>query len=410
MATSSALKSITQPLGKVVKVLTPTGIGILASLGAHVFLFVNGPGTNFSLAALDEAAQQEAEETIVPLIELTAAEQSRLPSFAQPRTIPPSPAGLGTSFPLPPSIGSLNSRLNRQLAARKPSAANPLPSPTTSLPRPNRNRILSGTSLNPSALANRRARGVASRPTPTVRVIETPQVDTTRLPVLEPSISVVGETGTPNVAVSGTTTDSTTSPNPNSSQQPQVSVNPLDQALARIEAQNGNAEVPSPNPQSPVAPEGESVTPIEVEEPGAIAIAPAQGNASQLRDAFRYDPTDVEEQEGQANLDDWLIASAENKSELSRASEELTIDSNFRACVDNPPVSGLIGVVVNPDGTQESAQVLKSIGYDILNREALDAVSYNDFGQPETATQYEVNIEVIYNPEGCVESLPDTAE
>ncbi|MEO1634706.1 MAG: hypothetical protein AAFS04_06470, partial [Cyanobacteria bacterium J06631_9] len=95
MATSSALKSITTPLGKVVKVLTPTGIGVLVSLGAHVFLFVNGPGTNFSLAALDEAAQQEAEETIVPVIELTPAERSRLPGFAQPRTIVPSPTGLG---------------------------------------------------------------------------------------------------------------------------------------------------------------------------------------------------------------------------------------------------------------------------------------------------------------------------
>ncbi|MEM6599270.1 MAG: energy transducer TonB [Cyanobacteria bacterium P01_C01_bin.69] len=413
MATSSALKSITAPLGKVVKVLTPTGIGVLVSLGAHVFLFVNGPGTNFSLAALDEAAQQEAEETIVPVIELTPAERSRLPGFAQPRTIVPTPTGLGTNFPLPPSIGSLNNRLNNQLNARKPSAANPLPSPTTTLPRSTRtNRIVRGTGLSPSALANRRATGAARRPVPTVTVIENiPQTSRSGLPIAEPSISVSGEVGTPNSPSTSTATESTTGSS-NGSQQPRVSTNPLDQALARLEQQNGNSTTSSGG-EPAVTPEGSepvTATPIEVEEPDAIAIAPAQGNPNQLRDAFRYDPTDVEPEAGEANLDEWLIASAENKSGLSRANEEITIDSNFKVCVDNPPVNGIIGVIVNPDGSQEAAQVLKSIGYDILNRQALDAVSYADFGQVETATQYEISIEVIYSPDGCVEGIPETVE
>ncbi|MEL7511239.1 MAG: energy transducer TonB [Cyanobacteria bacterium J06554_3] len=412
MATSSALKSITTPLGKVVKVLTPTGIGVLVSLGAHVFLFVNGPGTNFSLAALDEAAQQEAEETIVPVIELTPAERSRLPGFAQPRTIVPSPTGLGTSFPLPPSIGSLNDRLNAQLNARKPSAANPLPSPTTSLPRTRTNRIVRGTGLSPSALANRRVTGAARRPAPTVTVIEeVPQASRSGLPIVEPSISVSGEVGTPNSPSTSTSTQSATSSN--GSQQPSVSTNPLDRALARLEQQSGNNTAPSNGGEPAVTSEGSepvTATPIEVEEPDAIAIAPAQGNPNQLRDAFRYDPTDVDPEAGEENLEEWLVVSAENKSGLNRANEDITIDSNFKVCVDNPPVNGIVGVIVNPDGSQEAAQVLKSIGYDILNRQALDAVAYADFGEVETATQYEVNVEVTYSPDGCVENLPDTAE
>ncbi|MEO0647477.1 MAG: TonB family protein, partial [Cyanobacteria bacterium J06650_10] len=102
--------------------------------------------------------------------------------------------------------------------------------------------------------------------------------------------------------------------------------------------------------------------------------------------------------------------SAENKSEVDSATATLEIDSQFKVCKENAPSTGLIGVVVNPDGSQENAEVLKSIGYDILNRQALAAIEYNEFEQPSQATQYQITIDVIYEPEGCVEALPEAEE
>ena len=109
----------------------------------------------------------------------------------------------------------------------------------------------------------------------------------------------------------------------------------------------------------------------------------------------------------QTKREEWLSETAAGKDTIDRAEAELTIDSNFKVCKDIPPARGLIGVVVNPDGSKEAAEVLSSTGYDILNRQALDAVAYNDFGQPTAPTQYEVSIDVTYNPQGCVNELPE---
>ena len=410
MATSPAIKSVARPLLGVAKAITPTGVGVLLSIGAHVLFFVAGPRPNFSFAALNEAAQQEAEETVVPLIELTPAEQSRLPSFAQPRRTPPSATSLGNSFPLPPSIGTLNRR-SQSSGTNKPNLAGRLPSPTTTTTiRPNAGRsVLGGTGFG--GLGNRApTRRPTSRPSANPVIVDIPQSSGVRLPVLEPGVTVTEQTITPGNATG--TTEQPTDNNDTNNQTPVTPQNPLDQQLARAQAEANNNATPntpeSSGTETTPGTEEETATPIQVEQSEAIAIAPAQGNPNQLRDAYRYDPTDVDDDAAQTNLDTWLSESAEDKSGLESQTVGLTIDSNFKACVDVPPASGLIGVIVNPDGSQESNQVLKSIGYDLLNREALDAVTYYDFGPPAVPTQYQVNIEVLYDPQNCVGALPET--
>ncbi|MEO1620865.1 MAG: hypothetical protein AAFU53_07495, partial [Cyanobacteria bacterium J06632_3] len=190
MAFSSSLK----PTGKnlltrIVNVVSPTGIGVLLSIGAHAAFIAFGPRANFSFAALSEAAQQQdAEETIVPVVQLTEAERSRLPSFAQPRRLPPSPTGLG-SLSLPSGLPSIsNNRI-----VRTPTAARPLPSPTLRRPR----QIPSlRTTLNPSISRPRQpVNRVTQRPAISVPIITTPppprrtatlpSVDSSTLPNLE---------------------------------------------------------------------------------------------------------------------------------------------------------------------------------------------------------------------------------
>ncbi|MGB3573941.1 MAG: energy transducer TonB, partial [Phormidesmis sp.] len=138
-----------------------------------------------------------------------------------------------------------------------------------------------------------------------------------------------------------------------------------------------------------------------------VEPAPAQGNPTRLLNGFTYDPRDVDEAAAAENLEAWLAESTENKGEVDSETVELTVDSQFKVCKEVEPSNGLIGVIVNPDGTQENATVLKSIGYDVLNRQALTAIENEDFGQPEQTTLYQVAINVIYEPEGCVDTLPE---
>ena len=58
MAIPSRLKSAARPIAKAAKFITPTGIGVLLSVGAHVALLAFGPHTDVSFAALSPAAQE----------------------------------------------------------------------------------------------------------------------------------------------------------------------------------------------------------------------------------------------------------------------------------------------------------------------------------------------------------------
>jgi len=168
-------------------------------------------------------------------------------------------------------------------------------------------------------------------------------------------------------------------------------------------------------PQLPAAAEDSDSQPpaepadIAAQPSDPIDVAPAQGNPSRLLAGFVYDSTDVSQAEADVNLQAWLAETAENKSEIDTQQVSITIDSNFKVCKDNPPEDGLIGVVVNPDGSKEETTVLKSIGYDLLNRQALDQVERTDFGQISMPTQYQVAVGVLYQPDGCVEELPEAA-
>ncbi|EDX86708.1 hypothetical protein S7335_4414 [Synechococcus sp. PCC 7335] len=392
-------------------------------MGAHALFFAFGPRTNFSFAALSEAAQQaEAEETIVPLVQLTPAERSRLPAFAQPRVLPPSRTGLSEELGLPSNLSSLS----RGQLPRKSTPAGRLPSPTLSTRRPTPNPIfrVPRTSVGPSTV--RTLPSPRPLPSPPVRpsVRQRPTVS-----VLPPPSTPLPNVTTGNLSITpgnGSSSSSTALPNlPAAGEAPsaadlQTTPRSIEDALESTEnralADDSalSEETRSPlatdeSPSTSAEPQTEP-TDIAVLPPDSIDVAPAQGDSSRLLAGFIYDPTDVSQAEADANLQAWLTQTAENKSEIDTQQAAVTIDSNFKVCKDNPPADGLIGVVVNPDGSQSETKVLKSIGYDLLNRQALDAIERSDFGQPETPTQYQVSVEVIYQPEGCVEQLPSAAE
>ncbi|MGB3669476.1 MAG: energy transducer TonB [Phormidesmis sp.] len=362
------------------------------------------PRANFSFAALTEAAQQqEAEETIVPLVELTPAERNRLPGFAQPRQLQPTPTGLG-SLALPSGLPGLSNIPPRSIS---PSTARRIPSPTpqTQTTRQQQLDNIRRASQAPPGFDPSRI---------TTRTVPLPPVDfftpsqSAELTIDPEAAAAQGQSDGQNPGSAGTA-----QPNPGGSAEDLGRQQVTGDLLASILAeQNSQA---TGNDSNGTDSEGGAVESPETPVQGTdIAVqaepvepAPAQGNPTRLLNGFTYDPRDVDEAAAAENLETWLAESTENKGEVDSETVELTVDSQFKVCKEVEPSNGLIGVIVNPDGTQENATVLKSIGYDVLNRQALTAIENEDFGQPEQTTLYQVAINVIYEPEGCVDTLPE---
>ncbi len=398
MAFPLHLTSAIRPFLKTAKVISPTGIAVLLSVGAHAVLLAVGPRTNFSFAALSQAAQEaDAEETIVPLVQLTPAEQSRLPNFAQPRLQPPSATDFG-KLSLPSGLPFVP---NTSIPKARTFPTNPFP--TATRPR---------TPSQPRTPLPRQTLPFPTSPLPSNLLRQRNNSELSVLPNLPagplPSEPEAGGNRTEPSQNNGSSAPSGSAADLLPRLEPDLS---MAEAIAREEAE-ASAQVPDIGARLPSSQQASGsattggATDIPVRAPEGIAIAPAQGNPSRLSESYTYDDTDTSESAAEANIEEWLAAS--DQGDIATNSAELTIDSGFNKCLDkNPPGDGLIGVVVNPDGTQEDLTVLRSIGYDLLNRQAIDAVERNDFGEPAVPTQYQVQIAVTYNPSGCVESLPD---
>lgn len=396
MAFPSRLTSAARSVAKFAGVISPTGIGVLLSVGAHAALWAASPQANFSFAALSQAAQEaNAEETIVPIMQLSPTERNRLPSFAQPRGLSSSPTGL-TSLPLPSGLPFIAPKPNT--FARRQVPANPMPSVTTRTPTRGTLGTLGRTvpfSLNiPTTTPPARSSNSQSS-VPAVRVID--------LPAPPPASSSV-----PNPD----TNSNSSNPNgdlPNLTPRTEAPVNGIAQALEGTEAA-GNA---NSDPNVPAVPPATSPEKEPAKEPGIqIPVEPsiadgaiAQNESPLIASSNVYDETDVSEADAEQNLAQWL----EGKDNVPRNTSEITINSEFTACREDSPVDGRLGVVVNPDGSQEGAIVLKSTGYEMLNRLALTTLSYENFGPIEAPTHYEIEVKVINEQSECVveEAVPE---
>jgi hypothetical protein len=367
---------------KASRVLSPTGLGVLLSVGAHALLFGLAPQTSFSFASLTQAAQEaKAEETIVPLTTLSPAERNRLPSFAQPRGLSTAPTGL-SNLPLPsglPFIPRADTLPRRQVPA------NTMPSATTKAP----------TTGNLGALRNSIP---ANRPFRLNLPATTPPA---RSPGSPPPVAVITQPTPPPPANAPTTTPS---PNnngdlpdlsPGSEAAPSNGMSTAE-VLAGLEAA-GNADngQATPNENTPeTAPTEETeTTDIPVETSGETSESPL------LASNNLYDEANVSEADADQNLAKWL----EGKGDVLRGVAEMPIDSGFKACREQPPADGRLGVVVNPDGSREAATVLKSTGYEMLNRLALSTLEYQTLAPAEAPMYYEVEVKVTYEPTGCAE-------
>ena len=420
MALPSRLKSALRPVIRATKLTGPTTVGVLISVGAHVLLLAFGPRTAFSFKALTQAAQAaDAQETIVPLVQLSPTEQNRLPNFAQPQ-LPSNLSGL-SSLALPPGLPLVpNTKI--------PTASRPLSGNRFA------SRPLPGSGLTSDQLrqlqAGRFSQGLkigtpfpglslGGRTSSALRLGNRQPVEVPFLPPAPP-VSIApaaptNESPTPPANSSGPAASSASDLLPQG--EPNQTTISFGDAVARANAQPNAGASAGANPPDiadriPTSSSPNAAPPPADNSDGsssAIARVPAQGSFSQLAQDFVYNSADVSEDAAKKNAAEWLQATAEGKGEnIAQASADLSIDSGFKVCQNNPPVNALIGVVVNPDGTQTDLTLLKRTGYPISDRQAINAVSYADFDTAAVPTQYQVNIDVGYSPQGCVENLPNT--
>ncbi len=396
MALPSRLKPAARAISKIAGTLSPTGIGVLLSVGAHAVLLASSPQTNFSFAALSQAAQEaRAEETIVPVMQLSPAERNRLPSFAQPRSLSLPTTGLN-SLPLPsglPFIPRANTLPNNRQVP-----ANGMPSAISKAPTTANLGIL----RNPPSTGSYRLNLPTTIPTPTPRSPSRPSGVQ-----LIPGPPALPPTNTPNTPASPGSTDGEALPDLSTGSEA-ATPTPNSTTASVLEGLEsaGNANNGQNAPTLPADPEKE---PPKEEPPIDIAVGPSESegaiapNESPL--IAIYDETNVSEDEAEQNLAQWL----EGKENLLRGTAELTIDSGFKACREQPPVDGRLGVIVNPDGSREDVTILKSTGYDMLNRLAASKLDYQDFGVIEAPTHYEIEVKVNNESAGCVDNTAEAA-
>ena len=421
MALPARLKSTLRPLGAVGKTISPTGICVLLSVGAHVLLIAAGAQGSSSGGSggggLFDKFDEAAAEKIVPVTQLTPAERSRLPAFAQPRPDPLSSSSL-SSLDLPPGLLAPNATFGQ---GRTSLPAGRMPSATPS-------RQFAATPPIDDVLRQLKARVAAppTRPqtplsiniprrTPTAAYIQ-PESS-----VIVPPIPTGNTNGSTTVLPSGSAADLG---KPDSSGLPQLESQSTQDILARLQGAQGQpATTPEKTPTTSAgenngepteAPSetnaggetGSVDTPVGnngSDEVATLAPDPANGDAAELQDDLTYDSRLTTDEAVAEKVAAWTEAVVAAKGTLPQVETQVPIKAAFKACRTNPPIDGLIGVIVNPGGEIETTDILRSTGYETLNLRAQKAIKNYDFSDVDKTTDYRVTVKVNYDEDGCVD-------
>ncbi|MBE9157552.1 hypothetical protein IQ265_12055 [Nodosilinea sp. LEGE 06152] len=345
----------------------PQWIAAIASLGFHGVLFAAGPSfSSLNMTALGNS-NPELEERRVPLIELTAEEQSRLPDFsAQSQLFPSSNDDLFSLFP--PSGDSLPLEPGSDFGA---SIRIPAPQrPSTSFP----------TGISPYTSPGRS----------TIRL--SPRRST--LPSI-PNSTTLGRR--PETPTQGSTPQAST-PTAAASE----GANPP--RAADLELGQGDNQGNTANNEPSTSTNSSALNPSNSAEQTSDLLARVEFSAEQTSAA------EVETAKAA-----WLQAVKDKLGDsVAEAPEPLTIEVPYsgRLCLEPEPTDGLLGVVGIPDeadGLKLWTTVLKSTGYPFLNQAAEQALQ--DLQQRAGAedekpiainTRYEVVVEVDYNNQDCI--------
>lgn len=342
-------------------------LAAVISVGFHGVLFASGPTfpeLTFDVVE-DQIASQNARQ--VPLVELTAAEQQRLPDFSRSLYNLDNLGGLE----------ELESLLGEDLTIQE--------SPSTGSAA-NNHRGTSSTSNTPDyrtsiigpltvALSGTNYRPENNRPTPTQ------------------SSTTIDATPT-----TGETADSDDLP-------------PLP---SNVETVNPPSLEPPPIPGAEA-----DTTNLEGNSPSAVptdadALADSSGSTEQPLSPTVDDDDLLASISEEDFLQEALALAAEWETEIPEEPtslivnvvEPLLIKYTGRTCLPEAPLDGAIGALITPDGVlaEDMPRILQTTGYRVFDREALqrivDDLDFYAYAGELTAWRFAVQVE--HNPDDCI--------
>ncbi|WP_156119895.1 hypothetical protein [Leptolyngbya sp. KIOST-1] len=344
----------------------PQWIAAIASLGFHGALFAAGPSfSSLNMTALG-GQTPELEERRVPLIELTAEEQNRIPDFSAPNysLLPGNDDDLFSLFP--PSGNSLPLEPGSDFGAS-------IKIPTPQLP---------------SSSFSSRISPYISPGSSTIRL--SPR--TSNLPG-RPSTGSLGQQAETTPENSTPSASTPTASTPDGTNQPSAA----DLELRQDRNQNNTATSAPLNPSSSAAPSASN-----------------QNQASELLARVEFSDEQTSAADVETAKSAWLQTVRSKLGDtVAEAPAPLTIEVPYtgRLCLAPEPSNGLIGMVGVPDETEGLklwTTVLKSTGYPFLNQAAEQALQ--DFQQRANRennslasnTLYQVVVEINYNSQNCL--------
>ncbi|MBD1941966.1 hypothetical protein H6F50_06265 [Coleofasciculus sp. FACHB-712] len=403
------------------KLTQPPLIAALASVGIHGVLAMTLP----SLSASSKPEEQKPRGT-VKVVELTPAEQSRIPQLAPPPvSLPPIPNQTQLLPPLPPPSSVLP----------------PIPSsppykfPLNSTPQPNTGAGLPEIFQRSSDRRQQRARQNPFNPNnPNFIVGRLP--DPPKVPqsgsrkVTQQEIRRRLFQGLPAGVQPGQDDISALFPPPPPTSDQQTPFNPSEESSGKQPPIDFGQQTPSnPKPQrsidfgqqtpnsepqiaanseqqtsknseqQPPATSGQQTPPLS---PQQIAMARRElqrqqvlADIRQQRRNYAYDGNGTRDDDYRQKLAGW--GSRLNK--VPSKEQEITLTSQFRACfIKKPEATALVGAQVDAKGSV-TTELLRSSGYNILNEKAQEVVKAHSFGAKEQV--YVVQVKFAYNEKDC---------
>lgn len=399
MSYGSFLKSLPQALRQ------PTGIATIASVGVHGLLWIVLP----ILPLASKTTESDPEP--VQLVELTPAEQSRLPSFATPQlSLPPLPKTTNL-FPSLPSLQSSNSLPSSSsspyslpLFPPPPtgfsfSAPMPLPAPLglpiTQIPIPD--------TLPP------RPPQSPQRPQLSGEFQERPGLD-----LLQQNSEALQSQTLPKLE--GASPDAIALSSPDSKTPDPTTEEPTTPPSAPSTNSAEPSNPPTPTQPSPTDTEQAAVPTTPPPTPGVLpnkipAAAIAQLREAQQRQQELYAPdaTGTTRETITGNLETWSRQVAE-KTGKEWKPLELTPSYPPQACPRKLEGNTSLGVVVDGEGKITDGPVLiQGTGYRLLNRKAEDAVRAYEFEKTGSPQAYLVTLPFTYNGDNCAATPSEAA-
>jgi len=400
MSYASFTKSFPDLIKSVPEKLTqPTSIAVMASVGIHALLGVTLPYWSVS------SEEKPQLPRTVQLVELTPAEQSRLPQLSPP------PLMLQPSSQLPP-LSSLYPPLPKGSSLYNLPPISPLPPAnqfSIKLPRSQaatRSRSQAATSSRPIQFQRSRNLKIfngSTRIQPPPRGTLSPSV-----PELSELLTLKPATPPPPPPTSNQATDQPASPNqatdqPASPNLPTVAPGAQERPQTEVDTSSPPASQPSsPTTEqlqayNPTPKPSDSSTPPTASPRQQQLIAQRMAELRQDRESLRADNTNTSNEEALRNDVAWRaqVQQAEPKA-LSLAGTYPKV-----ACLKELKGTAIYNVVVDANGKPSNLVLIRSARYPIFNQQAEKQINSHSFEKTGEPRFYQVSVNFEYNKTLC---------